>query len=335
MAQKRVGDSTIKFTTPPVIVSTGSVAGPKEGRGPLAPWFDEIVPDDLFGERTTEKAERRFMEDAAKIALKNANLTQDQVDFFVAGDLLNQIVAASFTAEVFGVPYVGIYGACSTSTLGLTVAAVLVDGGYADRVLVATSSHYQTAERQFRYPVELNTQRKTTSQYTVTGAGAFLVASSGGKVKITEATVGTVLDMGIKDANQMGPAMAPAAADTLFRHLADTGRRPEDYDFIFTGDLGAVGSNIFRALMKEKGVILGDNYQDAGVMVFQGDPTAGAGGSGCACSALVLGGYVCKRMQDNEISRALAIATGALLSPLTTQQGESIPAVANAVALEL
>jgi len=301
----------------------------------MAQWFDEVVPDDMFGERTAEKAERRFMGDAVKIVLKRAAVRPEQVDYFLAGDLLNQIVTASFVAEDLGIPFIGVYGACSTSVQGLALASALVDAGLANLALAATSSHYQTAERQFRYPIELNIQRKSTSQYTATGAGAVLVGQSGGKVKITEATLGRVIDMGVKDPNQMGPAMAPAAADTIFNHLADTGRDPGFYDVIITGDLGSVGSEILLELMQRRGVPLGGNYADGGVLLFGGVRGTGVGGSGCACSALITEGFVWKRMCNGEIGRALIVATGALLSPLTWQQGESVPCIANAVALQL
>ena len=335
MASRRIGKSTMRFATPPVIVSAGTVAGPMEGRGPMARWFDEVVPDDMFGERTAEKAERRFMGDAVKIVLKQAAVQPQQVDYFIAGDLLNQIVTASFVAEDLGIPFIGVYGACSTSVQGLALASALVDAGLANLALAATSSHYQTAERQFRYPIELNIQRKSTSQYTATGAGAVLVGQSGGKVKITEATLGRVIDMGVKDPNQMGPAMAPAAADTIFNHLADTGRDPGFYDVIITGDLGSVGSEILLELMQRRGVPLGGNYADGGVLLFGGVRGTGVGGSGCACSALITEGFVWKRMCNGEIGRALIVATGALQSPLTWQQGESVPCIANAVALQL
>jgi len=301
----------------------------------MARWFDEVVPDDMFGERTAEKAERRFMGDAVKIALRQAAIQPEQVDYFIAGDLLNQIVTASFVAEDLETPFIGVYGACSTSVQSLTLASSLVDAGFADLALAATSSHYQTAERQFRYPIELNIQRKSTSQYTATGAGAVLVGKSGGKVRITEATPGRVIDMGVKDPNQMGPAMAPAAADTIFNHLADTGRDPAFYDVIITGDLGSVGSEILLELMQRRGVPLGSNYADGGVMLFKGVRGTGVGGSGCACSALIMEGFVWKKMCNSEIKSALIVATGALLSSLTWQQGESVPCIANAIALQL
>ena len=335
MATRRIGRSTVQFASPPVIVSAATVAGPMESRGPMARWFDEVVPDDMFGERSAEKAERRFMGDAVKIALRQAAIGPDQVDYFIAGDLLNQIITAGFTAEDLGIPFIGVYGACSTSVQGLTLASMLVDAGFADLALAATSSHYQSAERQFRYPIELNIQRKSTSQYTATGAGAALVGLSGGRVKITEATLGKVIDMGTRDPNQMGPAMAPAAADTLFNHLADTGRDPGFYDVIITGDLGSVGSEILIELMQRRGVPLGGNYADGGVMLFKGVPGTGVGGSGCACSALIMNGYVWKRMCEGSIRRALIVATGALMSPLSCQQGEAVPCIANAIALQL
>lgn len=369
MASRRIGDGTIRFQSPPVIISTGTVGGPKESRSSLAEWFDSTVPDDMYGERTPEKAERRFLEDAARIALQKAGVTPDQVHYFIAGDLLNQIITASFVAEQLEIPYVGVYGACSTAVETLTIASCLVDAGYADIALAGTSSHYQTAERQYRYPIELNVMRKATSQYTVTGAGAALVGAgpeavastsaavaqgaaepaiekagigtaavppmaTQGVVRVTEATVGRVINMGIKDPNQMGPAMAPAAADTLFRHLADTGRNPDYYDMILTGDLGKVGSAIFVELMRQKGVVLGGNHHDAGVMIFKGVEASGAGGSGCACSALVTHGYVWKSLIAGEMRRALILATGALMSPTSYQQGESVPCVANAVVLQ-
>lgn len=332
--QRRIG-SSLRFASRPAIVATGTVVGPMEAKGPLTQWFDTVVDDAMYGERTPEKAERRFMQDAIDIALGNASLQPKNVHLMVGGDLLNQIVTSAFTAAKYPAPFLGLYGACSTCTEGLIVAAAMVDAGYADIAVSVTSSHYQSAERQFRYPIELNIQRKATSQYTVTGAGAMVVARGAGKVAVTEATIGRVLDLGIKDPNQMGPAMAPAAADTLFRHFADLGRTPEYYDLILTGDLGSVGSSILHELMRKRGVPLGDAHRDSGAWIFQGVPGTGVGGSGCACAAVTLGGYVFKQMMANELSRALVVATGALLSSLTWQQGESVPAVAHVVALEV
>lgn len=334
VVQRRVGGS-LRFPNRPSIIASSTIAGPMEGKGPLARWFDCVIEDDMFGERTPEKAERRFMRDAIDVALKNAGLEPDDLHIMVAGDLLNQTVTASFTAAEVPAPFMGVYGACSTSVEGLAIVASMVDAGFADVGLSVTSSHYQAAERQFRYPIELNIQRKSTSQYTVTGAGALVVSSGRGPVVVTEATIGKVIDMGIKDPNQMGPAMAPAAADTLYRHFVDTGRTPDYYDMIITGDLGAVGSSILRDLLQRRGVVLGDVYRDSGALMFEGVPGTGVGGSGCACAALTMGGLIYKKMLANEISRALVVATGALLSSLTWQQGESIPGVAHAVALEV
>lgn len=332
--ERKIG-SSIRFPSRPAVIASGTTAGPMEGKGPLAEWFDCVVDDDMFGERTPEKAERRFMQDAINIALKGANLQPEQLNIMVGGDLLNQTVSASFTAAQVPAPFMGVYGACSTSVEALIIVASMIDAGFADIGLSVTSSHYQAAERQYRYPIELNIQRKSTSQYTVTGSGALVVSSGGGPVAVTEATIGKVIDMGIKDPNQMGPAMAPAAADTLYRHFIDTGRTPDYYDIIISGDLGEVGSSILRDLMQRRGIILGDAYRDSGAWMFDGVSGTGVGGSGCACAALTMGGFVYKQMLANEISRALVVATGALLSPLTWQQGESIPGVAHAVALEV
>ena len=336
MASKRIGDSTVVFENPPFIGSTASVVGPKEGKGPLKGWFDLIIDDDMFGEKTPEKAERRFLTEAVGLAMDKVSLEYDAINYFLAGDLLNQIISANFTARQINVPFIGMYGACSTSALSLATGSMLVDGGFADRVICATSSHYQCAERQYRYPIELNIQRKLTSQYTVTGAGASVVGNVGGFARVTHATIGRVIDLGITSADQMGPAMAPAAADTLLRHLKDTGRKPDYYDFIMTGDLGKLGAEIFVELSSRNGIALPDGkYNDGGIMIFEGYKTVGMGGSGCGCSASVLYGYIAKRMAMKELKKVLLLATGALLSPLTCLQGETIPCTATAVALEI
>lgn len=335
MASKKLGKSTIKFANPPVIAGAGTIVGPMEGRGPLAGDFDVILPDHGYGQRTPEKAETKMLEQAARIAIERAGVDARMVDCYIAGDLLNQIVSASYSARQLGTPYLGVYGACSTSMLGLTLGAMIIDGGFADYVLVGSSSHYQTAERQYRYPIELNIQRKTTSQYTVTGAGAALLASSGSGPRVTAATVGKVIDLGIKDANDMGDAMAPAAADTLVTHFLDTGSRPDDYDVILTGDLASAGSEMLRELMRQGGVELGEKHRDCGLMIFDTrSQRVGAGGSGCACSAVVVFGHVLRKMRTGEYRRVLVVATGALMSPLCCQQGETIPGIAHAAVIE-
>ncbi|MGE5593750.1 MAG: stage V sporulation protein AD [Betaproteobacteria bacterium] len=335
MPAKKLGRSTVKFANPPIIVGTGTVVGPVEGKGPLASDFDVVLPDHAYGERTPEKSETKILEQAAKIAIERAKIEKNMVDYYMAGDLLNQIISAGYSARQLSIPYFGLYGACSTCAMSLALAGMVIDGGFADYVLVACSSHYQTAERQYRYPIELNIQRKTTSQYTVTGAGAAVLASSGTGPKVTWATIGKVVDLGLKDVHDMGGAMAPAAADTLLTHFADTGWGPKDYDLILTGDLASFGSEMLKELVKDNGVELGGNYRDCGLMLFDTKSQhVGAGGSGCACSAVVTFGHVLKEMEKGTYKNVLLVATGALMSPLSCQQGESIPCVAHAVVIE-
>lgn len=335
MASKKIGKATVKFTNPPVIIGTGTVAGPMEGRGPLAADFDVVLPDLSCGEKTAEKSERRLMEQAARIAIERSGIDKDAIDYYIAGDLLNQIISASFSARQLAIPFLGVYGACSTCAMGTALGGMIIDGGFADYVLVACSSHYHTAERQFRYPIELNVQHKTTAQYTVTGAGALILASSGNGPRVTWATTGRVIDLGVKDPCNLGAAMAPAAADTLLRHVADTGFAPEMYDLILTGDLGLLGSELFRELVKDAGCGLGGNCNDCGLMIYDTKTQrVGAGGSGCACPAVVTLGHVLREMERGNLKKVLLIATGALLSPLSSQQGESIPGVGHAIVIE-
>ncbi|HHY47410.1 MAG TPA: stage V sporulation protein AD [Firmicutes bacterium] len=334
MAAKRQGKRTVRFSTPPVIVATGTVVGPMEGKGPLASDFDVILPDLAMGQRTPERAETKILEEACNIALSAANLKPEDLEYMLAGDLLSQIISSSFAARQITAPYLGLYGACSTAAESLILGAMLIDGGFADTVLAATSSHYQTAERQYRYPIELNIQRKVTAQVTVTGASAAILKSQGTGPRITCATVGRVIDLGIKDSSDMGSAMAPAAADTLFWHLSDTNTRPEDYDLVLTGDLGRVGTVMLGEVLKDKGIVLGPNYNDCGLMIFSQDQDVGAGGSGCACSGVVAMGHIYKSMLRGLIKKVLLISTGALFSPLSFQQGETIPGIAHALVIE-
>lgn len=334
LTAKRAGSMTVKFANPPSISAAASVVGPKEGEGPLSQYFDVVVDDPLFGESTPERAETRFLFEAAKLALDKARSTPQAVEYFLAGDLLDQIVSSSFAARKLGIPYLGLFGACATVAEGVSVGSMLIDGGFANKVLVATSSHYQTAERQFRYPIELNIQRKGTAQYTATGAGAVVLGASGDGPAVTHATVGKVVDFGIKDPNDFGAAMAPAAADTFVNHMRDLGRSPAHYDLILTGDLAQVGKALFQQLVSRQGYQVANNYDDCGAMLYEPSQEAGAGGSGCACSAVVACGYVVKSIIAGKFRRVLLISTGALLSPLTYQQGESIPAVAHAIVIE-
>jgi len=334
LAAKRVGKRTIRFQNPPIIIATGTVVGPMEGNGPLGPDFDVVLQDNMYGQATPEKAETKLLEEAAKVAFQKASLSPQDVEYMLAGDLLNQIISSSFAARQLEIPYFGLYGACSTAAEGMCLGGMLIDGGFADRVLVCVSSHYQTAERQYRYPIELNIKRKLTAQYTVTGAGAAILASQGSGPRVTLATVGTVVDLGIKDPNDMGSAMAPAAAETMFQFFSDTNTRPEDYDLILTGDLARVGKVMVQEVLKEKGIALGDNYDDCGVIIYGNNPKVGAGGSGCACSAVVTFGRILREMKNGIYAKVLLVATGALMSPLSYQQGESIPGIAHAVLIE-
>lgn len=334
MGKKRVGNHTLQFENPPVIISSATIAGPEEAAGPLGTTYDIVMDDTLFGEETWEKAERKMLKKAVMLAIQNAKLQEKDIHFMLAGDLLNQIISANFAARDLGIPFLGLYGACSTMTESLGLGAVLIDGGYASRVVAAVSSHYDTAERQYRFPTELGTQRRMTAQRTVTGAGAAVLANYGQGPVITYATFGKIVDLGIKDANNMGAAMAPAAADTIIQHFKDTGRSPDDYDLIITGDLAQVGKNLTQELVKREGYDISDRYDDCGLLIYYEFQDVHAGGSGCACSAITFCGYLLKQLNKRKFNRILLIGTGALLSPTSSLQGESIPGIAHAVAVE-
>lgn len=334
MAQKKLGNQTVKFQNPPSIVATGSIVGPKEGEGPLKDYFDLIIQDDLWGEDSWEKCESKLQKEAVNLALSNAKIVSSQVDYLFAGDLLNQIIASSFSARSLQIPFFGLYGACSTMTESLSLGAMAIDGGFADNVVCVASSHFSTAERQYRFPLELGNQRPLTSQWTVTGAGASVLSSRGGGPYITHITTGKVIDPGIKDANNMGPAMAPAAADVIVQHFKDTGFKPSDYDLIITGDLASIGKEISEELMMKEGYNVSNVYSDCGIEIFDDKKQdTHAGGSGCGCSAVVFNGYIYKQLQKNKLKRVMLVSTGALLSPTSTQQGESIPGIAHAVTI--
>ncbi|MFD2116292.1 stage V sporulation protein AD [Paenibacillus yanchengensis] len=329
------GKQTWVFAKPPVIVSHATIVGPDEGEGPIAEDFDYIYSELDIGEKSWEKAERKLLEHAAQSALEKINMTQEQLQFYVGGDLLNQIISNTFAARTLGVPYLGVFGACSTSMEALALAALMVDSGAADNVMAGTSSHNCTAEKQFRYPTEYGAQKPPTAQYTVTGAATAIVAAVGEGPIVECATIGKVVDLGITDPFNMGAAMAPAAADTIKAHFNDTGRTPNDYDLIVTGDLASVGIPILEELLAKSNIQCGQGkLQDCGLMVYDiGSQNVQAGGSGCACSAVVTYGHLLKKVVSGEYNRILVIATGALLSPLTYQQGESIPCIAHAVSI--
>lgn len=334
MTAKRQGLQTVIFDQSPRIIGSATIAGPKEGDGNLGSYIDKLVPDPLMNGLTPEKAERKLLYQACQDALVKANLRENDIHLFIGGDLLNQIVSSSFCARDLGIPFLGIYGACSSIVEGLGLGALMVDGQYADTTLVATSSHYHASERQFRNPIELNIQHKSTNQWTVTGAAAAVIGNHGQGPKITRASFGRVMDYGIKSPNDMGAAMAPAANDTLCRHFQDTNTSPGDYDLILTGDLGSIGQKLFIHLVKESGYTLGTKHMDVGASIYKPHQRVGAGGSGCACSALGILGYVLKEMHQGKYRRILAIATGALFSPLSYQQGDNITSIAHAIAIE-
>ncbi|MFB5762780.1 stage V sporulation protein AD [Paenibacillus medicaginis] len=334
---KRLGGQSWKFDSRPRIKGSATVVGPKEGEGPLGSDFSYVYDNLEIDENTWEKGERRLLERASFMALINSNLTKEDVQFFIAGDLMNQIISASFAARKLAIPYLGVFGACSTSMESLALASLIVDSGGAEYALAGTVSHNCTVEKQFRYPTEYGAQKPPTAQYTVTGSGCAVVAHAEQGVIVDCATLGRIVDMGIKDPFNMGGAMAPAAADTILSHFKDTGRGPEDYDMIVTGDLASVGLPILKELLQKQGVDPDKtDMNDCGLMIYDREKQADvfAGGSGCGCSAVVTYGHLLKKLEKRELNRILVVATGALLSPLSYQQGDSIPCIAHAVALE-
>ncbi|MBO4940733.1 MAG: stage V sporulation protein AD [Clostridia bacterium] len=334
MMEKRLGKQTVKFSKAVSLLSTAAVAGQKEGEGPLASHFDIIMENSEWGEDTWEKAESKMQRMAVGRALEKAKVDAKDVKYIFAGDLLNQCISSTFGLMAFDIPFLGVYGACSTMAETMGLAAMSIDGGYGDLSVAVTSSHFCTAERQYRNPLEYGGQRTPTAQWTVTGSGAVVLSESGNGPYITHFTSGKVVDLGVKDANNMGAAMAPAAADTLAAHFEDTGRNPDFYDLIVTGDLGTVGKSIIVDLMREKGFDVGGNYDDCGCMIFDVQKQdMHAGGSGCGCGAITLCGYIMDRIRAGELKNVLFMGTGALLSPTSTLQGESIPSVAHAVAI--
>ena len=327
----RIGNRTIGFDRTPAFLSSAAVVGPKEAEGPLAKCFDVCFEDSFLGQDTWEKAESMLQKHAVETALAKKNIRAGEIDLIFAGDLLNQCTASCFGLMDFDIPYVGIYGACSTMALTIINASIAVESGAAEKAIAVTSSHFCSAERQYRFPLEYGGVRPLTSQWTVTGSGAAVIGLRG-KIRIESCTVGKIIDYGIKDANNMGAAMAPAAADTIASFLGDTVTAPSDYDCIFTGDLGSVGSELLYKLLSERGVDIRKVHKDCGCMIFDPDTQdVHSGGSGCGCSASVLCSYILQKIEQEEYHSVLFCATGALLSPTTSQQGESIPSVAHLI----
>lgn len=330
------GHQTWVFESKPTIIASSAVGGPKEAAGALAEDFDVLHSDIWLGQDSFEKAERKFLEDACEKAIEKSGYKKEDIQFFLSGDLINQIVPSSFAARTLGIPYLGVFGACSSSMQGLALASMMIDGGFATKVLVAASSHNAAAEKQFRYPTEYGAQKPPTAQWTVTGAGAALVANEGQGPRVTSATIGRVIDLGISDPFNMGAAMAPAGVDTIKAHFRDLNIDPSYYDIIATGDLGAVGHRIAGDLLIEDGMdIPKEIFTDCGLLIYKEEQQVFAGASGCAASATVTYGHFLNRMRKGELKKILIVATGALLSPMSYQQKESIPCVAHAVSIEM
>lgn len=330
---RRIGRGSIEYTNKPYIIGYAAVGGVKEAEGPLGGLFDRTFDDNLVGESSWEKAESRILQEAVNICVDKSGLTNGDIDMIFSGDLLNQCIASTFGLRNMKVPHIGMYGACSTMALTLLTAGVYVDSGGANTAVAATSSHFSSAERQYRMPLQYGGQRTPTAQWTVTGAGAAaLSAEKKTGVYLRRATVGIIDELGIKDANNMGAAMAPAAAGTIKRFLEDSGHSVEDIDVIMTGDLGTVGSELLCELLLTDGIDIRGRHQDGGAMIYDiKRQDAHAGGSGCGCSASVLCAVMLPRLERGEIKNMLFVATGALLSPTTIQQGEVIPSIAHAV----
>jgi len=332
---KHIGEQTICFKTPPVILSAASVVGPKEGEGPLGRYFDRVLDDVLAGKDTWEQAESDFARQGIELAVAKTGLSFKDIQYILAGDLQNQEAGSSYGVRSLERPYFGLFSACSTIGEAMTIGSVFIDGGFADHVVVSASSHFCSAEKAFRSPIELGNQRTPTSSWTVTGDGAMVIGSQGKGPRITAATTGRIVDMGIKDAANMGAAMAPAAADLLTRHFQDMNIGPEEYDLIVTGDLGHFGLELLTKLMSEEGYDISKNSADCGIKIFDKDKQdTHAGGSGPACSAVTFAGYFFSELMRGNIKKMLFVPTGALMNTTMSQQGESIPSIAHGVRIE-
>lgn len=337
------GKQSVQFEKAPYLIAAASIVGSKEGEGPLGMFFDRVSEDPEFGENTWEKAESQMQKEAVQMVLEKAGLMPENIRYLFSGDLLGQLTATSFGAGGMNIPMFGLYGACSTSGESLAMAAMAVSAGYADTAMALTSSHFASAEKQFRYPLEYANQRPLAATWTVTGSGAFLVSekkkNSHNKrfehIKITGITGGKVVDFGIKDSMNMGACMAPAACDTIYQNLEDFGRTPEDYDKIITGDLGYVGQKILLDLLNEKGCCIQKQHMDCGIEIFDAKTQdTHSGGSGCGCSAVVLASYILPKIEKGKWKRVLFVPTGAMLSTVSFNEGQSVPGIAYGVVLE-
>ncbi len=335
MKLKHIGRQTVRLSAPPTVTAWASIVGKAEGEGPLGACFDSVCTDSYFGQDSWEKGESEMLRRCFMLACEKAKISAEALDYVLSGDLLNQCTGSAFAMRDSEVPYFGLYGACSTMAESLSLGAMLIDGGFAQRVCAATSSHFCSSERQFRFPLEYGGLRTPTAQWTVTGSGAVILSSHDIGPVVTHVTTGKIVDKGITDGANMGAAMAPAAYDTLSAHFRDTGRSPMDYDAIFTGDLGAIGHRAVMEQFQKDGFDLTDRYFDCGLLIFdRSKQDVHAGGSGCGCAASVLCGHILPNLQSGIWKRVLFSATGALLSATSTQQGLSIPGICHAVALE-
>ena len=335
MNSKRIGRRTVALQTPPSVLSFANIGGRMEGQGPLAKYFDELCDDSFFGEKTWEKAEATMQRRVLRRALEQAGLKPGDVDYVLAGDLLNQCIGSSFGLRELGIPFFGLYGACSTMGEALALASLLIDGGFAETVAAQASSHFCTAERQYRMPVPYGSQRSPTAQWTATAAGCTLLSAQGPGPYITHVTCGKIVDQGITDPNNMGAAMAMAALDTIVTNFKDLGVDERYYDRIITGDLGTVGRRLLLDYLLKAGHDIESRYMDCGIEIFDGSTQdTHAGGSGCGCSAAVLCGYILPRIQQGEWKRVLFMPTGALLSTVSFNEGKSVPGIAHGVVLE-
>lgn len=330
------GHQSWVFESKPTILASAAVGGPFEANGALANDFDILHEDLWVGQDSYEKAEKVFLEHACERAIQKSLVKKEDINFFISGDLMNQIISSNFAARTLGIPFLGVFGACSSSMESLSIAAQLIDSKSAKYVLASASSHNGAAEKQFRYPTEYGVQKPDTAQWTVTGAGAALLAQKGDGPKVTSATIGRVIDMGISDPFNFGAAMAPAAVDTIEAHFRDLNIDASYYDLIATGDLGKVGHEIANSLFESHNIEMPkDKFTDCGLLIYKEDQPVFSGGSGCACSATVTYGHLLNRMRKGELKRILIVATGALMSPISYQQKESIPCIAHAVSIEM
>ena len=333
---QRIGKYTLQLDPPAYIRGSGSFAGKKEGEGPLKDYFDATHDDTTLGEESWEKAESKLQTEAVKTAIQKAHLKPADIQYIFAGDLLNQCISSTYGLRDLDIPFLGQYGACSTMAQGMGMASVFVSGGAAENAVAVTSSHFCSAERQFRFPLEYGGQRTPTAQWTATAAGAVVMGKQPGAISVREVTFGRMTDLGVSDANHLGAAMAPAAVRTLTDYFTDTGATPQDFDLILTGDLGYVGSSLLREIMRKAGWDIETNHNDCGLMIYnRKEQDVHAGGSGCGCSGSVVCGYILKQMAQGILKDVLFTATGALMSPTALQQGESIVGIAHAVHLHL